>query len=201
MAPKSSKKKKQSLALVVSTPTIEAGQKRKQRVTWARKEKRKGRVVESMQILHNKVDNVAFRLLFVKKKLRALTKEVRKGKVPMEENESEEEEEEENQEEEAEKEMKEAEKDEKQGKGVERDNKDKEQGDKEDTSEIESDASPTPICKPSCKYVLIHNRHSKFTNTAETALELSPSPSPSTPVHISLPKSTPPHTSPPPSTH
>ncbi|PSS08035.1 Disease resistance protein [Actinidia chinensis var. chinensis] len=156
-----------------------------------------------MQTLHTKVDNMAFRLMFVEKKLRVLTKEVRKGKVPMEESESEEEEEEEkNQEEEAEKEMEETEKDEEQGQGMKGDNQDKEHGDKKDTSETESDASPTPICKSDCKYVLRHSRHSKFTNTVEMALELSSLPSPTTPIHGSSPKSTPPHiTTPPPFPH
>ncbi|GFY95692.1 hypothetical protein Acr_10g0010770 [Actinidia rufa] len=44
----------------------------------------------------------------------------------------------------------------------------------------------------------------KFFNTVETALDLTPSPSstplPSTPIHVSSPKTTPPRTPPPPST-
>ena len=50
-------------------------------------------MVESMQTLHTKIDNTAFRLLFVEKKLRKLIKEVQKGKIPMDDSSSAEEEE------------------------------------------------------------------------------------------------------------
>ncbi|GFY95308.1 hypothetical protein Acr_10g0006930 [Actinidia rufa] len=53
---------------------------------------------DSMKLLHTKVDNIAFRLMIVQKKMRNLTKEVQKGKIPMEEDESEEEDKEEEQE-------------------------------------------------------------------------------------------------------
>ena len=49
---------------------------------------------ESTKALHTKVDNVAFQLVFMERKLRELTKEVRKGKIPTEEVDSEEEDEE-----------------------------------------------------------------------------------------------------------
>ena len=44
---------------------------------------------ESMKLLHTKIDNMAFRLVVVEKKMRNLSNEVRKGKAPMEESESE----------------------------------------------------------------------------------------------------------------
>ncbi|XP_057481982.1 uncharacterized protein LOC130768893 [Actinidia eriantha] len=154
-------------------------------------------MIESMQTLHTKVDNVAFRLLFVKKKLRILTKEVRKGKVPMEESESEKEEEKENQEEEAEKEKEEKVKNEG-GEGIDQE---KEKNNDKDFSE--TDTSPTLIRKTSQRYTLRHSRPSKFKNTVEMTLKLSPSPFstplPITPVHDSSLKFTLPRTTPPPS--
>ena len=39
-------------------------------------------MVESMQTLHTKIDNMALCLLFIKKKLRKLTKEVQKRENP-----------------------------------------------------------------------------------------------------------------------
>ena len=50
-------------------------------------------ILDSMKLVHTKVDNMAFRLLFVEKQMKNLTKEVRKGKIPMEKDDSEEEEE------------------------------------------------------------------------------------------------------------
>ncbi|GFY88986.1 hypothetical protein Acr_06g0009260 [Actinidia rufa] len=100
---------------------------------------------------------------------------------PLEENDSEEEEkeDEEDQEEENEKEAEQTENEVaeiEKGKG-EKDKKEKDEsnnaelGGDEDSSETESDASPTLIRKISQRYTLRHSRPSKFTNTAETALE------------------------------
>ena len=52
-------------------------------------------IAESMNKMHTKIDNMATQLLFMERKLRELTKEVRAGKVQMEKIESEEEVEEE----------------------------------------------------------------------------------------------------------
>ncbi|GFS38964.1 hypothetical protein Acr_00g0060540 [Actinidia rufa] len=152
---------------------------------------------ESMQILNTKIDNMAFRLLFVEKKLRNLTKEVRKEKIPMEESESESEEEEEDDEndedgEDGQKAEQEQEQEKKKEKKM-----DQGEDENDSTPKTESEASPAPIHRTSQRI----NRPSKFKNTVETALELSPSPShtpsPITPVHDSSPKSTAPRTSPP----
>ncbi|GFS33116.1 hypothetical protein Acr_00g0026400 [Actinidia rufa] len=99
-------------------------------------------------------------------------------------------EEEENEEDEQD-EQREEEAEHKGGKGSDQE---KEKSDENDSFETESEASPTPIRRTIQRI----NRPSKFKNTAETALELSPSPSltpsPITPVH----ESSPPRTSPPP---
>ncbi|GFZ19574.1 hypothetical protein Acr_28g0002790 [Actinidia rufa] len=134
-------------------------------------------VSDSMKMLHTKIDNMAFRLVVVEKKIKNLAREVQKGKIPMEDDESEEEKEEENEDGGNEEEAGEKEKE-----GSNPNNRD-------DCSETESDASPVLIRRKSQRL----GRLSKFSNTTTTALELSPSPSssPSTPIHA-------PHTSSPP---
>ncbi|GFZ00198.1 hypothetical protein Acr_13g0015970 [Actinidia rufa] len=133
---------------------------------------------DSMKLLHTKVDNMAFRLVIVEKKMRNLTREVQKGKIPMEEDESEEEQEEENEDEEQNNNDGDNEEKARQKGG---EDSDQEKNYKYDSSETKSDASPILIRKKSQRL----GRLSKFSNTATTALELSPSPSfsPSTPIH------------------
>ncbi|GFY87030.1 hypothetical protein Acr_05g0006690 [Actinidia rufa] len=144
---------------------------------WTLKSSNKERGEDSMKMLHTKIDNMAFRLVVVEKKIRNLAREVQKGKIPMEDDESEEEKEEENEDGGNEEEAGQKEKE-----GSNPNNRD-------DCSETESDASPVLIRRKSQRL----GRLSKFSNTATTALELSPSPSssPSTPIHA-------PHTSSPP---
>ncbi|GFS35656.1 hypothetical protein Acr_00g0041300 [Actinidia rufa] len=133
---------------------------------------------DSMKMLHTKIDNMAFRLVIVEKKMRNLTREVQKGKIPLEDDESEEEQEKEN--EDAEQNKKDGDNEEEAGQ-KEREDSDQEKNDKDDSSETESDASFIFICRKSQRL----GRLSKFSNTATTALELSlsPSSSPSTPIH------------------
>ncbi|GFS30312.1 hypothetical protein Acr_00g0011330 [Actinidia rufa] len=88
---------------------------------------------DSMKMLHTKIDNMAFRLVVVEKKIRNLAREVQKGKIPMEDDESEEEKEEENEDGGNEEEAGEKEK-----KGSNPNNRD-------DCSETESDGSPVLI--------------------------------------------------------
>ena len=125
-------------------------------------------ILDSMQLLHTKVDNMAFCLLFVEKNLRNLTKEVRKGKIPMEEDDSEkeEEEDEDNQEEEGEKEAEQTEKEaEQEEKKEEKGNQEKNDSDSsdlggdEDLSETEFDESPTLIRKSGHEYALRQKMH------------------------------------------
>ncbi|GFZ19589.1 hypothetical protein Acr_28g0002940 [Actinidia rufa] len=132
---------------------------------------------DSMKMLHTKIDNMAFRLVVVEKKIRNLAREVQKGKIPMEDDESEEEKEEENEDGGNE------------GEAGQKEKEDSNPNKRDDCSETESDASPIIIRRKSQRL----GRLSKFSNTATTALELSPSPSssPSTPIHA-------PHTSSPP---
>ncbi|GFY97644.1 hypothetical protein Acr_12g0001850 [Actinidia rufa] len=130
---------------------------------------------DSMKLLYTKVDNMTFHLVIVEKKMRNLTNEVQKRKIPMEESESEEEQEEENENDEEEPEHK----------GGEDSDQEKEKSDKDDSSEIESDASPALIRRKSQRL----SHLSKFKNTSTMALELLPSltPSPTTPIHDSSP--------------
>ncbi|GFS43588.1 hypothetical protein Acr_00g0085930 [Actinidia rufa] len=143
MAPKSSRKRKQILALVVSTLTMLVSQKRKAPEDLG-KEKGKKKKGESSMATTMERDP----LYFAKDEAYESDQE-------------------------------------------------KEKSDDDDSSETESEASPAPIHRTSQRI----NRLSKFSNTEDTTLELSLSPSPSpksTPVHMSSPKSTPPHTTPPP---
>ncbi|XP_057482018.1 uncharacterized protein LOC130768945 [Actinidia eriantha] len=135
---------------------------------------------DSMKLLHTKVDNIAFRFVMVEKKMRNLTKEVKKGKIPMEEDESEEEQEEANEDKEQNKDDGNDE-EEAEHKGEGDSNQEKGKSNKDDSSETESDTSPALIHRKSQRL----NHLSKFSNTANTALELSPSSSssPSTPIH------------------
>ncbi|PSS30297.1 BRI1 kinase inhibitor [Actinidia chinensis var. chinensis] len=154
-------------------------------------------MLESTKPLHTKVDNEAFQLVFMERKLSELNKEVWKGKIPMEKDDSEEQEEK-NEDEEQNKEAG-NDKEEAEHKGGEGSDQEEEKNDDDDSSETESEASPAPICRTSQRI----NQLSKFSNTEDTAIELSLSPylSPkSTPVHMSSPKFTPPRTTPPPST-
>ena len=48
---------------------------------------------EQMKLLHTKIDNMAFRLIIVEKKIRNLSNIVRKGRTPLDDSESTEEEE------------------------------------------------------------------------------------------------------------
>ncbi|XP_057504787.1 uncharacterized protein LOC130788228 [Actinidia eriantha] len=131
---------------------------------------------------------MAFRLLFVEKKLRKLTKEVQKDKISMDDSSStKEEEEEENQKEGGEKETK---KNKKQEHEKEETVQEGEKGNKDDSSETESDASPILICRKSQRL----GHLSKFSNTATTALELSPSSSSSPSTTIHDPHTSTPHT-------
>ncbi|GFZ14486.1 hypothetical protein Acr_24g0006760 [Actinidia rufa] len=211
MAPKSSKKKKQSLALVVSTPEMAKAKRGRIRLKdnkWTPKPKTKkeeassskekapfgsgsagktsiseiegfkmsmlgfmAQIQESMQKLHVKVDNVVVRLLLIEKKMQEIDRKMdlqRKGKEYWEEeNDSEEE-----------------------PKG---ERNDQDQGDEEDMSETESDASPLTH-KSGHEYGLRRRGGlTKFSNTPETALKLTPSPalSPSTPIHV--PQASPSH--------
>ncbi|GFS46110.1 hypothetical protein Acr_00g0100260 [Actinidia rufa] len=134
---------------------------------------------DSMKMMHTKIDNMAFRLVVVEKKIRNLAREVQKGKIPVEDDESEEENEDtgrnkrdgDNEEEAGQKE------------------KEDSNHDNRDDSETKSDA-PTILIRRKSQRL---SHLSKFSNTATTALELSPSPSssPSIPIHA-------PHTSSPP---
>ena len=76
-------------------------------------------------------------------------------------------------------------------------------GGDEDLSETKSDASPTLIRKSGHEYTLRQIKCIKFSNTSKTTLELTPSrsptPSPSTPIHVFSPQATPPHPTTPPS--
>ena len=143
------------------------------------------KMTESITLLHTKVDNMAFRLVVCEKKIRNLSNMVRKGKQPSDDSESSDEGEENKEEEgeaskEKEKEDKEAENEEEKG------------GDSNaelgDSSETDSDATPL-ISRAARRRYSTRNweLRSKFKNTPETALEISPSPSlspsPSTPVH------------------
>ncbi|XP_057472013.1 uncharacterized protein LOC130760642 [Actinidia eriantha] len=133
---------------------------------------------DSMKLLYTKVDNMAFRLVVVEKKMRKLTREVQKGELPMEEDESKEKQEEENEDEEQNKRDGD---NEEEGGQKEKEDSDQEKNNKDDFSETESDASPILIRRKSQRL----GHLSKFSNTATMALELSPSPSssPSTPIH------------------
>ena len=125
---------------------------------------------------------MAFRLVVCEKKIRNLSNMVRKGKKPLDDSESSDEGEE-NKGEEGEA-SKEKEKEEEAGdeeeKGVDSN------ADLGDSSETDSDATPL-ISRTACRRYSTRNweLRSKFKNTMETTLELSPSPSPSpsTPVH------------------
>ncbi|GFS41456.1 hypothetical protein Acr_00g0074460 [Actinidia rufa] len=131
---------------------------------------------DSIKMLHTKINNMAFCLVIVGKKIRNLTREVQKGKIPMEDDESEEEQEKEN--EDAERNKRDGDNEEEVGQKEKEDNNHE---NRDDCSETESDASPILIRRKSQRL----GRLSKFSNTATTALELSPSPSssPSTPIH------------------
>ena len=85
--------------------------------------------------------------------------------------------------------------------GVDQERDDSEQNE-DKSSDTESDI-PLITHKSGHEYSLRRRGLTKFLNTVETALDLSPSPflSPSTPVHISLPKAIPSHTSRPPFPH
>ncbi|GFY85456.1 hypothetical protein Acr_04g0001940 [Actinidia rufa] len=168
-------------------------------------------MLELMQKLYVKVDNVATRLLFVENKMRDMKKEMRlikEGKEEWEEEEeSEEESEEENEEEkgveeQGEKEVVQEKREEKQEK--EGADQEKDESDKGDSFETEFYHPPTKLQTTGSKYKLRQRGPTKFSNTAEKTLELtlspSPSPSPSTSIHVSSPRVSLPHTSPPPPT-
>ncbi|GFZ19570.1 hypothetical protein Acr_28g0002750 [Actinidia rufa] len=146
---------------------------------------------DSMKILHTKIDNIAFRLVVVEKKIRNLAREVQKEKIPMEDDESEEEQEEEN--EDAERNKKDGDNEEEAG---QKEKEDSNHENKDDCSETKSDASPILIRRKSQRL----GHLSKFSNIATTALELSPSPSssPSTPIHAPLTSTSHTTSSPPP---
>ena len=145
------------------------------------------KMTESITLLHTKVDNMAFRLVVCEKKIRNLSNMVRKGKQPSDDSESSDEGEENKGEEgEASKE--------KEKEDEEAENEEEKEGDSNaelgDSSETDSDATPL-ISRATRRRYSTRNweLRSKFKNTPETALEVSPSPSsspspsPSTPVH------------------
>ncbi|GFZ11178.1 hypothetical protein Acr_22g0005760 [Actinidia rufa] len=149
-------------------------------------------MVKSIQTLHTKIDNMALHLLFIEKKLKKLTKEVQKGKIPMDDRSStDKEEEKENQKERGEKKTEKNKEQEHEREGTVQE---RVKGNKDDSSETESDASHILIRRKSQRL----GHLSKFSNTATTALELShsPSSSPSTPIHD--PHTSTPHTTSPP---
>ncbi|GFS38377.1 hypothetical protein Acr_00g0057120 [Actinidia rufa] len=150
----------------------------------------------------NKVNNVATRLLFVDRKVRESKKEMRLMKMGKEEWKKEEEEKEKEEGKEAEKEEDEQEEEEKKG--------DQERGEGADQEEDESDEvdssdkkSDVPLLtrKVGHEYSLRKRGATKFSNTMDTPLILTPSPPPSpqptTPIHVSSPRVSPSRTSPP----
>ncbi|GFY87307.1 hypothetical protein Acr_05g0009460 [Actinidia rufa] len=170
MAPKSRRsirKKKQCWDLVVSTPEQSKGQQRKAVEDLGKGKKKKG---ESSSNVNQERDP----LYFLEDK--DLEREVQKGKIPLEDDESKEEQEEEN--EDAKRNKRDGDNEEEAGQKEKEDSNHK---NRDDCSETESDASPILIRRKSQKL----GRLSKFSNIATMALELSPLPSlsPSTPIH------------------
>ncbi|XP_057473219.1 rho GTPase-activating protein 5-like [Actinidia eriantha] len=121
--------------------------------------------------LNDKVDNMTTKLMFVERKMRKLTKEVRSGKRTKEEEEDEKEEDEKSEEDEEQagkrdgegNEKKKEDKQNQRGDGVDQE---EDESDEEDSSKMESHTSPALLRTIGYKYTLRQREAKKFSNTS-----------------------------------